>query len=139
MDLAVEGSNPSSHPFFTRGQPDENHAMSNSERIMYVELKSDLDDSGRAWIGRVRLSKTGQTVYYRGLTLARARRKGAAGNHVDIATGDEYWVSGVKKDGTDRHWAGHGPVHVDSDVLDEYLEMVDKSVASRLRKRARVV
>ena len=112
-------------------------AMSHSERIMYVELKSDLDDSGPAWIGRVRLSKTGQTVYYRGLTLAR--RQGAAGNHVDVATGNEYWVSGVKKDGTDRHWAGHGPVNVDSDVLDEYLEVVDKSVANRFRKRQRVV
>jgi len=113
--------------------------MSHSERIMYVELKSDLDDSGPAWIGRVRFSKTGQTVYYRGLTLTRARRKGASGNHVDIATGDEYWISGVKKNGADRHWAGHGPVHVDSDVLHEYLEMVDKSVADRIRKRERVL
>jgi hypothetical protein len=100
---------------------------------MYVELKSDQSDSEPAWIGRVLFSKTGQTVYYRGLTLAR--QQWVSGNHVDTATGDEYWVSGVKKDGTDRHWAGSGPVHVDSDVLDEYLRMVDESVANQVRKR----
>jgi hypothetical protein len=109
--------------------------MGHPDRIMYVELKSDQSDSGPAWIGRVRFSKTGQTVFYRGLTLAR--QQGVSGNHVDIATGDEYWVSGVKRDGTDRHWAGRGPVHVDSDVLDEYLRMVDASVANQVRRRQR--
>jgi hypothetical protein len=108
-------------------------AMAHAERVMYVELKSGHEDSGPAWIGRVRFSKTGRSVYYRGLTLARKR--GAAGNHVDVATGDEYWVSGVKADGTDRHWAGRGPVHVDQDVLDEYLEMVNETVRAQLRRQ----
>ncbi len=110
--------------------------MAHIERIMYVELKSDHSDSGPAWIGRVRFSKTGLTVHYRGLTLAR--QQGVSGNHVDIATGDEYWVSGVKRDGKDRHWAGRGPVHVDPDVLDEYLQMVDGPVAARVRRRPKV-
>ncbi len=73
--------------------------MAHLERIMYVELK-DGGDSGPAWIGRVRFSKTGRTLSYRGHTLQRARCI-AGGNHVDQATGEEYWVSGVKKDGTD--------------------------------------
>jgi hypothetical protein len=103
---------------------------------MYVELKSDQSDSGPAWIGRVRFSKTGQTVSYRGLTLVR--QQGVSGNHVDVATGDEYWVSGTKRDGTDRHWAGCGAVYLDSDVLDEYLQMVDESVANRVRKQKRI-
>ena len=90
--------------------------MAHLERIMYVELKNG-GDSGPAWIGRVRFSKTGRSLSYRGRTLARAC--GVAGNHVDQATGEEYWVSGVKKDGTDRHWAGSGPVEIDPEVLDE--------------------
>ena len=110
-------------------------AMAHTERIMYVELKSHQSDSGPGWIGRVRFSKTGLTLYYRGLTLAR--QQGVSGNHVDLATGDEYWVSGVKRDGTDRHWAGGGPVQVDPDVLDEYLQMVEPPVAARVQRRER--
>jgi len=103
--------------------------MAHLERIMYVELKPG-GDSGPAWIGRVRTSKTGRTVYYRGRTLRR--KQGIAGNHIDIESGDEFWISGVKKDGTDRHWAGSGPVDIDADVLDEYLEMVNPSVRARI-------
>ena len=103
--------------------------MAHLERIMYVELKNG-GDSGPAWIGRVRFSKTGRSLSYRGRTLARAR--GVAGNHVDQATGEEYWVSGVKKDGTDRHWAGSGPVEIDPEVLDEYLELVSPAVRARI-------
>ncbi|MDQ6920604.1 MAG: hypothetical protein M3170_03265 [Candidatus Dormibacteraeota bacterium] len=104
--------------------------MAHVERIMYVELKSDQGDRGPAWIGRVRTSKTGRTIYYRGLTLKR--HQGVSGNHVDVATGDEYWVSGVKKDGSDRHWAGGGPVEVDWDVLEEYLAYLEPGARARL-------
>src|SRR5438067_304490 len=41
------------------------------DRIMYVELKSGFNDNGPAWIGRVRFSKSGRTIYYRGRTLRR--------------------------------------------------------------------
>ena len=93
--------------------------MAHPARIMYVELKSGFSDDGPAWIGRVRFSKTGRTIYYRGLTLRR--RQGVTGNHVDVQTGNEYWVSGVKHDGSNRHPAGgRGPIHVDEDVAEEY-------------------
>ena len=39
-------------------------------------------------------------------------------------TGDEYWVSGVKKDGLDRHWAGAGKVSIETGVVREYLALV---------------
>ena len=42
------------------------------------------------------------------------------GNYVDVKTGVEYWVSGPKKNGGDRHWAGSGKVQIDADVVDEY-------------------
>jgi hypothetical protein len=34
------------------------------DRIMYVELKSGFSDDGPAWIGKVKFSKSGQTVYF---------------------------------------------------------------------------
>ena len=106
--------------------------MAHHERVMYVELKSG-DDRGPAWIGRVRASKTGRTLFYRGRTLRRAH--GVSGNHVDIDTNEEFWVSGIKRDGTDRHWAGAGPVEIDADVLDEYLGMVTPALRLRILKR----
>ncbi len=89
-------------------------------RIRYVERTTPNHD-GPAWIGRVTLSKTGRTVYYRGMTLRRIQGGAVNGNHVDIATGDEYWVFGVKRGRQDRQGAGSGSVEIDEDVRDEYL------------------
>ena len=94
------------------------------KRVMYVELKSGFGHSGPAWIGRVRLSKTGHTIYSRGRQLARIRGGGISGNHFDVDTDQEFWVSGVKKNRQDRHRAGSGPVTVDSDAADEYYRLI---------------
>jgi hypothetical protein len=92
---------------------------------MYVELKTGFNDDGPAWIGRVRFSKTGRTLYYRGWRLQSLKGGGGMfANYSDIDTGDEFWVSGVKKNGQDRHWAGHGPVDIDEDVAEEYRRLV---------------
>lgn len=44
-----------------------------------------------------------------------------------MISGDPYWVSGVKKDGKDRHWADNQPrrkkIKIDADVVSEYLEI----------------
>ena len=87
---------------------------------MYVELKSGFGGSGPAWIGWVEFSKTGRSIYYRGRRLQRLEGGGVSGNFFDVDTGDEYWVSGVKKNGQDRHWAGSGPVEIDPDALEEH-------------------
>jgi hypothetical protein len=77
-----------------------------------VEQKTDgnrpLQDRGPAEIGEVTYSQTGRTLYFEGKSFRRIR--GASGNHVCLETGDEYWISGVKKRGSNRHWAGGGPV-----------------------------
>lgn len=91
---------------------------------MYVELKSGYSDNGPAWIGRVRFSKTGQTVYYRGKSLRRISGGGISANHRDVETGEQYRVSGVKRNGEDRHWAGSGRVEVDEDAREEYERLV---------------
>jgi hypothetical protein len=89
------------------------------DRIMYVELKSGFSDDGPAWIGKVKFSKSSQTVYFNDKGFKKI--SGICGNYMDIETGDEYWISGVKKNGEDRHWAGTGKIQIDRKVIDEYL------------------
>jgi hypothetical protein len=98
----------------------------NQTRIMYIELKSCLDDSGPARIGRVSFSKSGKTIKYAGKEFRSQKGAGIGSNYYEAETGDSYWISGPKKDGTDRHWAGGGAVHVDEDVAEEYWREVRK-------------
>lgn len=102
--------------------------MAHKTRIMYVEL-AQAGHRGSAKICRVRYSKSGRTIYVGGLALrpcsvaARPNgrvRSGVYGNYLDPMTQTEYWVSGPKKNGGDRHWSGGGEVRVDADVVDEY-------------------
>lgn len=88
---------------------------------MYVELKSG---SNPAWIGWVTFSKPRHSVHYRGRRLQRLSGGGVRGNFFDVETHEEFWVSGVKKNGKDRHWAESGPVAIDDDALDEYRRIV---------------
>lgn len=89
--------------------------------LKYIELKTGFGSSGPAWISRVTLSRSKTTVYFNGRALKKVRGGGISGNYIDVETGEEYWISGVKKSGTDRHWAGSGPVYIDKDVVEEYL------------------
>jgi len=95
--------------------------------LRYIELKSGYGDNGPAWIGYVTSSKTGRTLYFNGrglLKLKGQRRADSGGNYVDVETGEGFWVSGVKKNGEDRHWAGSGKVLVEAAALTEYLKTV---------------
>jgi hypothetical protein len=95
------------------------------KRIMYVELMSGFNDNGPAWIGSVAYSKAGQTIYFNGKAFKKS--SGISGNYHDLETGEEYWISGVKKNQQDRHWAGSGKVMIDRHCIDEYLKIVGKS------------
>lgn len=94
-------------------------------QIMYIEHKTNQNDRGEAWIGRVEFSKTGQTIYFNKQALKKSGSQGIYGNFYDLETGEEYWVSGVKKDGQDRHWSGAGKIKIDRSVTQEYLSLVD--------------
>lgn len=96
-------------------------------RIMYIELKSGYSDNGPARIGRVTFSKSYRTIYYKGKTFQRIKGGGVSGNYYDIETGEEYWISGVKKNAQDRHWAGVGSIEIDDDVREEYSKIVGKT------------
>ncbi|MDJ0612916.1 MAG: hypothetical protein QNJ29_04515 [Rhizobiaceae bacterium] len=91
-------------------------------RLIYVELKTGYNDTGPAWICEANTSKTGSTIYTNGLALGRSQ--GMSGNYFDGETGDEYWVSGIKKNLSDRHWAGSGSVLIDKNIVDRYLKEV---------------
>jgi len=91
---------------------------------MYIENKS-AGHHGPAWIGVVEFSKSGQTVYFNNKALKKLKNPGIYGNHFDIETGEEYWVSGIKKNGQNRHWCGSGKIMIDKNSVDEYLKMVD--------------
>ena len=93
--------------------------------LKYIELKSGFGDNGPAWIGMVEFSKPGRTVYFNGKALKNSNARGISGNYYDIENGDEYWISGIKKNGTDRHWTGGGKIMIDRNIVDLYLTLVN--------------
>jgi hypothetical protein len=95
-----------------------------TERIMYIEQKSGLSDYGPAWIGLAQFSKSGKTIYFNNQSFKSIGGRGISGNYSDFLTGDEYWISGVKKDGSDRHWAGGGRVMVQEEITEQYLSII---------------
>ena len=104
--------------------------------LKYIELKSGHSDNGPAWIGYVTSSKTGRTLYFngRGLMKLKGQRRGdSGGNYIDMETGESYWVSGVKKNGEDRHWAGSGKVLVEAAAESEYLQTIGAKTLDKSR------
>lgn len=93
-------------------------------RIMYIEFKGDWI-VGPARIGRVYFSKTRKTLYYRGLKLQSLKGAGFKSNYVDIHSGDEYWISGPRKDRRDQLYGGNRDLLIDRDVVEEYAAMVN--------------
>lgn len=93
-------------------------------RLMYVENKHGDIDGADARIGWVTFSKTGKSVYYRGRVLGKANL--SSGNFMDIETRETYWVSGVKKRGSNTHWAESAvSVLVDEDAQEAYWAHID--------------
>ena len=89
--------------------------------LKYIELKTGYASNGPAWIGKVEFSKSGKTVYFNGHAL----KGNGHGVCSDMETRDIYWISGIKKNGQDRHWSGGGKIMIDKKVVDEYLKLVD--------------
>ncbi|HEX7289176.1 MAG TPA: hypothetical protein VF532_23530 [Candidatus Angelobacter sp.] len=101
--------------------------LSTVKVLRYIELKSGYSDNGPAWIAYVQPSKSGRTLYFngRGLMKLKGQRRGeSGGNYIDMETGESFWVSGVKKNGADRHWAGSGKVLIEAEAVAEYLATI---------------
>lgn len=93
--------------------------------IVYVEIETGANHNGNAWIGKCFYSKTGQTIYFNGNVFRKG--KGFSSNYFDIETGNGYWISGVKKNGTDRHKFGKGIIEIDKSIVDEYLKIIGET------------
>jgi hypothetical protein len=106
------------------------HAM-----LKYIELKSGHNDRGPAWIAHVKQSKSQRTVYFNGRALGRLSGRHNGGNHIDIESREIFWVSGIKKDGCDRHWAGGGVVHVERAAVEEYLQIIGETELDKSKYR----
>lgn len=108
-------------------QPDEElpSAFKRSRsRIMYIEHKSD-GLEGPAVIGRVYFSKSGKTLYYKGLKFQSLKGAGFKANYFETGSGDHYWISGPRKDRNDRLYGGDLGVQVDEDVREDYSRLID--------------
>ncbi len=90
--------------------------------LMYIELKTGYSDDGPAWIGYVKTSKSKKTIYFN--DHAFQKLVGGCSNYVDIENGDEYWISGLKKRESNRHWAGRGKIAIDRRAIKKYLELI---------------
>lgn len=101
--------------------------------LKYIELKTGFSDNGPAWIGIPEYSKSGNTVYFNGKALKSQNGTGIEGNYYDLETRDEYWISGIKKNGADRHDAGGGKVMIDKNVVDLYLSQVHFNTLNKNR------
>ncbi|MEO0899827.1 MAG: 1-deoxy-D-xylulose-5-phosphate synthase [Bacteroidota bacterium] len=91
------------------------------ERIMYIEQKNgDGGLIGNARIGKVRFSKSRQSIHYQGKTFQTLSGAGFKANYFDVETGDHYWISGCKKNGEDRLYGERLPIQIDADIQETY-------------------
>ncbi len=84
--------------------------------LKYIELKTGYADNGPAWIGYVEYSKSGKTVYFNDKAFGGNGHGGCS----DIESGEIYWITGVKKDGNNRHQFGNGIIQIEESAIEEY-------------------
>ena len=101
--------------------------------LRYIELKTGWNDNGPAWIGFVTGSRSGKMVYFN--DHAFQRQNGEYSNYIDVETQEEYWISGVKKNGEDRHWAGGGIITIDKKAVALYLSITGMKELPKSRYR----
>ncbi|HVF51893.1 MAG TPA: hypothetical protein VNA19_17545 [Pyrinomonadaceae bacterium] len=98
---------------------------------MYIEHKGGAV-AGAARIGRVTFSKSGKSLYYGGRRFETLAGAGFKANYSDAETGEHFWISGCKKDGTDALYST--TVEIDEDIREEYwTEIRHKPEAKRVK------
>lgn len=84
---------------------------------MFIEPGGGLG-AYNARIGLVSFSKTGKTIKYKGQEFQSLKGAGYKTNYFDIETGEEYWISGPKKNGEDALYPLD--IEIDEDVRERY-------------------
>lgn len=89
-----------------------------------------------ARIGWVTYSKIGKTLHYQGRAFQSLKGSGFKANYFDTATGQEFWISGPKRNGADQMYSQTSPVPIDADARQAYWteirrqpERVDRAVS----------
>lgn len=100
---------------------------------MYIERKAG-ELTGAARIGRVSFSKTGRSIYYGGKTFQNLSGTGFKAHYYEVESGDQYWISGPKRDGTDALYATNVRADIDEDVREEYWTTLRKKPSLKERK-----
>lgn len=62
--------------------------------------------------------KSGKTIYFDGKAFQSLNGMGINANYFDLENGDEYWISGVKKDMSDRYKFSGGKVFVEKRIFE---------------------
>jgi len=105
--------------YLSRGQVMRVASEAAKRRLVYIEKKDGDIDGAAARIGWVAFLDGGLRAHYRGRTLTRAA-EGSQGNYFDEGSGDEYWISRIKKTGSHAHFAPRVAVRIDPDARYEY-------------------
>ena len=90
-------------------------------KLLYIELKTNQNHRGPAWISRAEVSEDGRHVYFKGRTFTQMRSTQCGGNHFDEESYEKYYIGEARKDGRDRHGLGGGVIMIDSRIVDDYL------------------
>jgi len=94
-------------------------------RVMWVERKTKGGGLvGPAHIGWVEASKSGKSLRYRGQLFLSLKGSGFKSYYISEETGDEYWISGCRKDGCDALYSTKAVI--DEDAAKEYWGTIRK-------------
>jgi hypothetical protein len=101
---------------------------------MYIERKAG-NLTGPARIGRVKYRRPALRSTIAARNSEASRGEGFKANYYDVETGDEYWISGPRKDGSDALYATNIATEIDADVSEEYWSEIRKPLYRRDSER----
>jgi len=91
--------------------------------LVYVEKISE-DDETSAWIGYAETSKSGVTKYFNEKTFELVIGGDLNTNYYETETGEEYWISSVKKNIKENRWTHLDEVLIDSTAINHYMSLL---------------
>jgi hypothetical protein len=103
---------------------------------MYLEPKGE-NTANVARIGWVTFTNTNRSCYYQGRTFRNLRGRFSRANFYDVETEEHYWITGCRKDGSDRLGGGKKPIYIDEDAQEEYwkdIRNMPEKVGTLVRK-----
>lgn len=96
-----------------------------NQTILYIECKAETLDNPTGYFVLEHRSKSGRTVYFNNKALKQFN--GYKENYYDIETGEEYWVSGAKKNMQDQLNGDTSNAFIQEEAVELYLKHTGKS------------